>query len=253
MWGNLRADRDGEMRFTEWRSGEYYISTDDGDSWQKQKKRPLTADTKLDAKPGIACSGGSGDMKDGKSHTFYSLHDGVYFTADSGKTWKRSSYWKKLFAAKGNIYCIQGFAIDSNGWLYHGVNVLKDKKHLLELNPSNGRWYNSHGFYLVRSKDEGRNWDTLSVVMDGKYNMGSWGVELQQLDFDREGNIVAFTSGGIYRSKDNGKTYDLLDVPNFTYFGCTMQKDFKGNIYLVTTLPGFGGNHDNYGLYKISP
>jgi hypothetical protein len=228
----------------------YFVSTNGGVSWDTAYN--ALPESTISYPNGVACSGGGMPVEDKQGMVYNNFYDGVYYK-DSTNKWKRSSYWKKLLSSKKNIYCVQALAIDSNEWLYQGINVLKDKGHKLELNGSNGRWYNSHGFFIVRSKDKGRTWDTLSNFVGAPEEMTTWGRELSQLDFDREGNMIAFTTEGIYRSKDSGKTYQMFDIPKFTYFGCSMTKDSRGNIYIVTTLPDIYGDDDNYGYKLISP
>lgn len=157
--------------------GKIYKSTDGGAEWREvfveaQAELPVYS---------LAIS-----TKDPKIIIAGSISGGVYASRDRGETWQHAGWFKEVISVAINN--------QNNDILYAATR--------------------SHGAY--RSDDFGRNWTeiTTKVGPDKTVDSNVNGVALGKMAVaPSDGNILyAGTTGGIYRTENGGRTWELLST-----------------------------------------
>ncbi|MFI5264164.1 MAG: WD40/YVTN/BNR-like repeat-containing protein [Candidatus Kapaibacterium sp.] len=208
------------------------MSADDGLTWTTLQGTPsFYKDPKWKRDATTGASDGS-IFSDVNGTIFFSGppdKEGLYYTSNFGKKWSMSKFWKRL-KKKGEEKSISAFTVDSVGNIYCGINVQRDKTHERELTQNTHPWVITQGFYIICSRDKGKTWEYISSLIDGGNEGTGWGMAMEKLEFDHNGNMYVITASGIFRSTDNGKSFHHIKIDGETY-ALTYAKDTKGNIY----------------------
>ena len=179
-----------------------------------------------------------------------------YRSTDDGNTWVAISYSGLssapamngcVFASNGNLVCGGFWApFPSSGAWYSanaGQTVLTsstgstngDTVYSLALNPlSNDLWMGTEQNGIFRSGDNGATW-TLESPADTNFDPahGIRDGNIYAISFDRQGNVLFGSQGGIWKSAKTGSGYTWKNVKNNsnTADGDALGRDGNGNLY----------------------
>jgi hypothetical protein len=238
----------------------FYRSTDQGANWtQTNSGLSTTLGWTINVNPAngdLIASTFSGSSINANPVTFYR-------STDEGNSWTAIPYGHLsgataqtgcAFAANSNIVC-GGYwapAPASGAWIStdggqtttdvssssnSGTSVFS-----LGLNPTtHDLWFGTEQTGIFRSSDDGLTWAAASPVSTGlDPNNGIQDANIFGITFDRNGNVLFASQGGIWKSSQSGSGYTWTNVltNQNTSSGKGMGRDANGRLY-------YGHNRDS--------
>ncbi|MFN3873258.1 MAG: YCF48-related protein [Ignavibacterium sp.] len=245
--------KDGVMFAGDGQYAQLYRSTDYGNNWILSANiRPLVFAT------------------DSNNIVYCGTHLGLYATSDNGLTWAQNNFLSNipvssiLIDSNNNIYCGTGYYNNGNGVFYStdgGENWsqlgLASKIVLSLAFDSEGNLYagtSKDGLY--KTTDMGQNW---IQYKEGLYRKDVFRLRINKQDHifigsEGSGYGLASGGGGVFRSKDRGRSFEHIGLP----ISRIKNIAFSGDSLIFTSTPAGvqkynlrTGKWQNLGLHNV--
>ena len=188
---------------------------------------------------------------DGKSYSV-GTQNGFYTSTDSAITFTKSRdynipmngyyyYNPGTWGVPYSYYSTTGAGIYRNGMPFGFSNI-----QTLEESPDGTIFAGTKGYGIYTTKDYGQTWTPK--------NTGLGDLDIRDIEFISNGFVYVATRHGIYRSNNNGDSWEAVNSPDLTFYsliegfpkdGATIFATAKNTFQLVGTSNNWNGGVDN--------